>query len=207
MYYLGRPLCDISSPSTILRFAIFGCQFLVYFVAFVYYLSKVNNAINTWVRSIMAYNNLSFIFLAANAFMHHILKDEYKDDAEGKELIWYVTTFVEFTLLQSMVLTFVLVMLKLRKIQIILDPGNTVADDVLSQIRRFICISRTILMLVFFYVVITIFFFCAYVFLEDEFNLEVWVPIGFACFWYLLAFVMSCYFTTMGITFHRNLKQ
>ena len=100
-----------------------------------------------------------------------------------------------------------MVMLKFRKIEMTLDPVYKSADQILSRIRRFYCISRTIVMLLLCLVFIGILFLLTYVFFRKQITTVVWIPIGFGCAVFIFSAGMAYYFASMGVRLLRIMKK
>ena len=94
-----------------------------------------------------------------------------------------------------------LVMLKFRRIEISLDPKYSSADEILGQIRRFYCISRSIILFLFLIIIVAVITLISYIFLEKSIirHYVVWIPISTSCSLFLFSFFLAIYFTRMGL--------
>lgn len=59
-------------------------------------------------------------------------------------------------------------MLKFKKIELTIDPKYKTADQVLGKLRNFYIISRSIMVLLFFVIIVGLAFLISYVFMDSE---------------------------------------
>lgn len=104
-----------------------------------------------------------------------------------------------------MIFMFATVLFKLKKIEITINPAYDSADAVLSEIKRFLCVSRTVLFICFVMVLLIVLFFLAYLYLREIFNVAFWAPAIFSSIYYLLMLIITCYFLDMGNKFLKSL--
>lgn len=102
-------------------------------------------------------------------------------------------------------------MLKIRKIEIMLNSNLLIATQILRDIKHFICISRTILAFVILFAMTFTYFFISYAIQNANTDNEtiiyaVWVPIIQACLFYLLIIWVCIYFVRMGTRWTKQLK-
>lgn len=104
-----------------------------------------------------------------------------------------------------MIFMFATVLFKLKKIEITINPNYDSADAVLNQIKKFLCVSRTVLFICIVFVVLIVLFFLAYLYLREIFNIAFWAPAVFSSVYYLLMLAITCYFMDMGNKFLASL--
>lgn len=93
---------------------------------------------------------------------------------------------------------FITVLFKLKKIEIAINPRYVSADAVLSQIRKFLCISRTVLILYISFLVLIVLFYLAYYYLKNIISIAYAVPAIFSSIFYVFMMLVICYFYDMG---------
>ena len=94
----------------------------------------------------------------------------------------------------------------MKKIEIAINPKYDSADAVLSQIRKFLCISRTVLMLYLTFVLLIVLFYLAFMYLKDVLGIAYQVPAIFSSIYYVFMLLVICYFCDMGNQFLKSLE-
>ena len=77
----------------------------------------------------------------------------------------------------------------------------------LNQIKRFLCVSRTVLFICILFMLLIVLFFLAYLYLREIFNIAFWAPAVFSSVYYVLMLMVTCYFLDMGNKFVKSLSE
>ena len=77
----------------------------------------------------------------------------------------------------------------------------------LYQIRKFYCISRTILIIALIYLCLSLFLFFTYVLSTELLDVVWWMPVIFACIYYVFAVSVGFWFMSMGYRFLHYMKK
>ena len=97
-------------------------------------------------------------------------------------------------------------MLKFKKIEITIDPVYKSADEILSRIKYFYFVSRSVLCMLTFIIVMGLAVLIV-VFLDNDNSKVIWMPITFGCAFFLFCLIMVYYFASMGLQLISIMKQ
>ena len=119
---IGEPLCKDFVINPKISTIVFTVQFVIYLVTFWNYFRKIRDAINSWIRFIIVSNNFLFLALVINNLILYILVSGAGDDDEARTDYTLVFVCIEFVLLHTICTMFCIILLKIRKIEITLNP-------------------------------------------------------------------------------------
>jgi len=101
---------------------------------------------------------------------------------------------------------FTTVMLKLKKIEITINPNYSSADEVLKRLQKFMFLSRCILITAMMYILFLIIVFIAVSFTHNMMMAAFWSPVFFSSVFFMFLIFITYYFWQMGLKFIESLE-
>lgn len=165
-----------------------------------YHFPKFSQMISPWMKGIFIFNNIGYFVLVINSILRwHLVSDILEIKGSSLNFAMIATELI-MQIFQTM--TFTLVMLKFKKIELTIDPAYTTADQVLGKIKQFYIISRFIVFWLFSVVIIGVIILITFIFVnkkEDAMMNMIWTLVIFGCIFFFFCVFMAYYFASMAV--------
>ena len=101
------------------------------------------------------------LLLSANSTFLMVIENDH--EFEVLSIYRLISLTIEFVTLQTIIFLFSTVLFKLKKIEIAINPLYASADAVLDQMRKFLCLTKSIIIIGVCFVILIVLFYIAFV--------------------------------------------